>query len=48
MHHRVGEVGVLEGGRRVAVPQQPADGQYRLALAQGEARIAVTPMSCAI
>ena len=42
MHRHVGHVCVFQRGRRIAVPEQPADGQHRLALRQGHAGVGVS------
>ena len=38
-HHGVVGMDVFERGFRIAVPEQPADGEYGLALPQGDARM---------
>ena len=40
VHHRIGEVGVLERGLRVGMPEHAADYEHALALFQGERGIA--------
>ena len=40
-HQLISRVRVLEGSLRIAVPEQPADGEYALALPQGKRGIGV-------
>ena len=40
-HHGVGQMGILQRRRRIAVSEKPADGQHRFALRQGHAGVCV-------